>query len=318
MEVPYLKVNYRRGFTIVELLIVIVIVAILAAISIVVYSGIQRRAHETALQHDISQAAKILALDLSRGSYPASVSAANDGGGLPSSGGSTKWQYTSDGTSYCLTGTSAKGDVAPFFISSSNGGTLQQGVCSGHIDNSGSENSTNVCNGLATVASDDFGGSGTLGSPWAPSPESFAMSGGSANSVSLGMPVYDQSARSESNVSCASIKLNSLASEGVGIVYRAGGPSYRAIVVAAPTETRAYLSAGPNSQTVALGGGWSAGDVMTVGLSSGNLSVHRNGVLIHEGSELWKKVGPTNLAIRFGIYSGGAGSSIDDFRIYTN
>jgi prepilin-type N-terminal cleavage/methylation domain-containing protein len=40
------------GFTIVELLIVIVVIAILAAISIVAYTGIQNRANDAALQSD--------------------------------------------------------------------------------------------------------------------------------------------------------------------------------------------------------------------------------------------------------------------------
>lgn len=42
-----------RGFTIVELLIVVVVVAILAAITIVSYNGITNRAHDTAVQSDI-------------------------------------------------------------------------------------------------------------------------------------------------------------------------------------------------------------------------------------------------------------------------
>ena len=48
----------RRGFTIVELLIVIVVIAILAAITIVAYNGIQQRARVTALWSGIKQVDK--------------------------------------------------------------------------------------------------------------------------------------------------------------------------------------------------------------------------------------------------------------------
>lgn len=62
----------RSGFTIVELLIVIVVIAILAAISIVSYNGIQNRANDTAVQSDLRNLAnKILQYDATNGTYPA-------------------------------------------------------------------------------------------------------------------------------------------------------------------------------------------------------------------------------------------------------
>ena len=50
----------RSGFTIVELLIVIVVIAILAAISIVAYTGIQNRARASAIISDLKATEKAL------------------------------------------------------------------------------------------------------------------------------------------------------------------------------------------------------------------------------------------------------------------
>ncbi len=64
----------KSGFTIVELLIVIVVIAILAAITIVAYNGIQQRARDSRMMGDLTSASKQLelyAVDNSR--YPTSV-----------------------------------------------------------------------------------------------------------------------------------------------------------------------------------------------------------------------------------------------------
>ena len=50
----------QDGFTIVELLIVIVVIAILAAISVVAYTGIQQRARDSKRANDIAQIKKAL------------------------------------------------------------------------------------------------------------------------------------------------------------------------------------------------------------------------------------------------------------------
>ena len=61
-----------RGFTIVELLIVIVIIGILAALVIVAYIGIQNRANDTVIQSDIAAfAKKVRSLEVDSGVFPA-------------------------------------------------------------------------------------------------------------------------------------------------------------------------------------------------------------------------------------------------------
>jgi prepilin-type N-terminal cleavage/methylation domain-containing protein len=107
----------QTGFTIVELLIVVVVIAILAAITVVAYNGIQNRAKRSSFASSLSGAAKKLELakvDTSNGAYP-------DPGTYTISGsGSASFSFLlADANTYCITMTQAgeqyglaKGSVA--------------------------------------------------------------------------------------------------------------------------------------------------------------------------------------------------------------
>lgn len=80
----------QHGFTIIELLVVIVVIAILAAISLVAYNGIQVSAGETVLKSDLANAARQLGLEhAANGNYPGNEGQTTDGGSLNRSDGTT-------------------------------------------------------------------------------------------------------------------------------------------------------------------------------------------------------------------------------------
>ena len=121
------KVSRFSGFTIVELLIVVVIIGILAAITIVAYNGIQQRARASAASSALDQAAKKLELfKVDNAAYPLTGNLA--AAGVSDSNGTT-FQYTStSGTSYCIT---AMVGTVSYYVDSTAQTTPAQGGCNG-------------------------------------------------------------------------------------------------------------------------------------------------------------------------------------------
>ena len=77
-------IKRNAGFTIVELLIVIVVICILAAITILAYNGIQNRTYDTTIQSDLRNFGnKIMIYHAENGEYPKAGSRSGDSTKFP-------------------------------------------------------------------------------------------------------------------------------------------------------------------------------------------------------------------------------------------
>jgi prepilin-type N-terminal cleavage/methylation domain-containing protein len=105
------KVFY--GFTIVELLVVIVVIGILAAITIVSYTGISQKATVTSLITDLDNASKQLKMDqVVKSNFPTTLAAANSGKGITASPGNTYTDFqfrNANPQAFCLTAENTNG-----------------------------------------------------------------------------------------------------------------------------------------------------------------------------------------------------------------
>lgn len=145
------------GFTIVELLIVIVVIGILATITIVAYNGVQNRANDTAVQADLRNLAmKIKELEAINGVLP--VAAGSSGiTGIPRFPvARNSYSTSSHNLYYCTGSVSGKDEFAVGALSKS-GNKFMYSSISGASTYTGTwTTSAAICPGLGLTSGYTF------------------------------------------------------------------------------------------------------------------------------------------------------------------
>lgn len=95
--------NNPQGFTLVELLVVISIIAILSVVGITIFSGLQKGARDAKRKADIDAMAKALEIKYSNGAYTTNLDAAYFAGGiLPTTPSGAAYTTTLTASSFTL------------------------------------------------------------------------------------------------------------------------------------------------------------------------------------------------------------------------
>jgi prepilin-type N-terminal cleavage/methylation domain-containing protein len=129
--------THQRGFTIVELLIVIVVIGILAAVTIIAFNGAKNKAVTAAVKTSVEGSSKQIELFRAQSTqYPTAIDctatpAANTICVKNDTNVNYSYSYSSSSNSFCLEGSSPIGSVIPTFNYSSKNGTVQEGSCPG-------------------------------------------------------------------------------------------------------------------------------------------------------------------------------------------
>lgn len=124
----------QTGFTIVELLIVVIVIGILAALVIVVFNGARSRATVSSVKADTQKLAKALELQKVEGSFPATLDTSASGlNNMKLSGSNQVTKYTTNGTSFraCVNAIESGVSTAYAIYDSAAGGLVESGAGEG-------------------------------------------------------------------------------------------------------------------------------------------------------------------------------------------
>lgn len=126
--------NRTRGFTVVELLIVIVVIAILAAVTILAFTGMRSRAALSSVKADTQKLVKALELQKAETAYPATVDAtASTLPNMKLSGSNQVAKYTTSGTTFraCIIALDGSTVTAYAIYDSTSGSVMTSGTGAG-------------------------------------------------------------------------------------------------------------------------------------------------------------------------------------------
>ena len=136
------------GFTIIELLIVVVVIAILAAITIVAYNGITKKAVDTSLKSDLQNTATKLEVTTEQsgsGSYPDTqqeVDVAQSKNNIVS--------YTKKAYGYCISASNPQASTSYAFRSNTK--TIEEGNCDVNVSNFAGTGTSGFADGAGAQA----------------------------------------------------------------------------------------------------------------------------------------------------------------------
>lgn len=115
--------QYRSGFTVVEILIVISVIGIIAGITVVGYRGVTKRAGDTKTASNLAKAQDFIeSKDLNSGLYPASLSGFTGDAGV-----NLTYVPSADRKTYCLSAVGTSSNAVSYKLVQE--GKISEGTC---------------------------------------------------------------------------------------------------------------------------------------------------------------------------------------------